>query len=375
MKTKKKRGEQIMYIGIMSGTSLDGIDMVAASFSDQSATLHHQAEYPFPEKLKDKLIALSQGASVTLEEIGTIDHFLGKTYAEAVNRFLAESTLKAEEIAAIGCHGQTVFHKPTGPMPFTMQLGDANIIAALTGITTVADFRRKDMALGGQGAPLVPAFHQFLFSTDSTTKVVLNIGGIANISVLAPDQPVIGYDTGPGNMLMDSWVSKHHGKPYDKDGVWAASGVVNQALLTQMLSDGYFAQSTPKSTGRELFNQRWLETHLNTFSQPVNAEDIQATLLAFTAQSIANDVTLYGSGELLVCGGGARNKTLMTALQLALPCWQVMPTDDIGINGDSLEALAFAWLAYQALKGKPGNLTDVTGASRPCRLGAIYYPD
>lgn len=364
-----------MYIGIMSGTSLDGIDMVAASFSDQSVTLHHQAEYPFPETLKEKLIALSQGVPVTLEEIGTIDHFLGKTYAEAVNRFLTENSLKSEDITAIGCHGQTVFHKPTGPMPFTMQLGDANIIAALTGITTVADFRRKDMALGGQGAPLVPAFHQFLFGTDSTTKVVLNIGGIANISVLAPNQSVVGYDTGPGNMLMDSWISKHQGKPYDKDGAWAASGAVKPALLNQMLSEGYFAQPAPKSTGRELFHRGWLEAQLNAFNQPLSPEDVQATLLAFTVQSIANDVARYKQGELLVCGGGARNKALMKGLQVALPDWQVMTTDDKGVNGDSLEALAFAWLAHQALEGKPGNLPDVTGASRPCRLGAIYYPD
>ncbi len=221
-----------MYIGIMSGTSLDGIDMVAATFGDHGATIHHQAMYSFPSELKEKLIALSQGEPITLDEIGTIDHFLGKTYAEAVNRFLAEHNLSPEAVTAIGCHGQTVFHKPSGPMPFTMQLGDANIIAALTGITTVADFRRKDMALGGQGAPLVPAFHRFLFGTEGNTKVVLNIGGIANISVLETGKPVLGFDTGPGNMLMDSWVSEHCGEPYDKDGQWAASGTVNPASGT-----------------------------------------------------------------------------------------------------------------------------------------------
>lgn len=364
-----------MYIGIMSGTSLDGIDMVAASFSGASVVLHHQAMYPFPEALKDRLIALSQGTPVTLEEIGTIDHFLGKTYAESVNRFLQEKGLEAHTITAIGCHGQTVFHKPTGPMPFTMQLGDANLIAALTGITTVADFRRKDMALGGQGAPLVPAFHQYLFGAENTTKVVLNIGGIANISVLSPTNPVVGYDTGPGNMLMDAWVHKHLGHPYDKDGVWAASGLVNQALLTQLLSDDYFALPAPKSTGRELFNHSWLEAQLSIFNEAVKPEDVQATLLAFTAHSIANDVRRFGHGELLVCGGGARNNALMAALQALLPDWQVMTTDDKGVNGDSLEALAFAWLAQQALEGNPGNLPDVTGASRSCRLGAIYYPD
>lgn len=364
-----------MYIGIMSGTSLDGIDMVAATFGDHGATIHHQAMYSFPSELKEKLIALSQGEPITLDEIGTIDHFLGKTYAEAVNRFLGEYNLSPEAVTAIGCHGQTVFHKPSGPMPFTMQLGDANIIAALTGITTVADFRRKDMALGGQGAPLVPAFHRFLFGTEGNTKVVLNIGGIANISVLETGKPVLGFDTGPGNMLMDSWVSEHCGEPYDKDGQWAASGTVNPALLAQMLAEPYFSQPAPKSTGRELFHRGWLDQQLATFGLPLAGQDVQATLLALTAMSIANDVKKYSAGELLVCGGGAQNSALMEALKQALPGWTVMTTDDKGVDGDSLEALAFAWLAKQALEGKPGNLPEVTGASRLCRLGAIYYPD
>ncbi|WP_407334439.1 anhydro-N-acetylmuramic acid kinase [Enterovibrio sp. 27052020O] len=364
-----------MYIGIMSGTSLDGIDLVAADFDDQSARTHHQTMYPFPESLKEKLIALSQGAPVTLEEIGTIDHFLGKTYASAVNQFLAETGLRAESITAIGCHGQTVFHQPSGPMPFTMQLGDANIIAALTGITTVTDFRRKDMALGGQGAPLVPAFHRYLFGENNKTRVVLNIGGIANISIMTPNQPVIGYDTGPGNMLMDSWVLQHQNTPYDQDGKWAASGTVDQALLTQMLTDNYFAQTAPKSTGRERFHQGWLTQQLTQFGQEIAPEDVQATLLTFTATSIANELSNDDAGELLVCGGGAKNSTLMKALQHALPSWQVMTTDAKGVDGDSMEALAFAWLARQALKGEPGNLPEVTGASRLCRLGAIYYPD
>ncbi|MDD1794076.1 anhydro-N-acetylmuramic acid kinase [Enterovibrio sp. ZSDZ42] len=364
-----------MYIGIMSGTSLDGIDLVVADFENHSAQLHHQAMYPFPEELKSKLIALSQGVPVTLQEIGTIDHFLGKTYARVVNQFLGEAGLNAKDITAIGCHGQTVFHQPDGPMPFTMQLGDANLIAALTGITTVADFRRKDMALGGQGAPLVPAFHRYLFGKSDQTRVVLNIGGIANISVLAPNTPVIGFDTGPGNMLMDSWIDQHLQQPYDKDGAWAASGTVNIALLTQMLNDDYFALSAPKSTGRERFHHGWLTAQLAQFSQAISPEDVQATLLVLTAQSIANELSNDDAGELLVCGGGARNTALMKALQTALPRWHVMPTDAKGVEGDSLEALAFAWLARQALNGEPGNLPEVTGASRACRLGAIYHPD
>ncbi|MEZ8131946.1 anhydro-N-acetylmuramic acid kinase [Enterovibrio norvegicus] len=363
------------YIGIMSGTSLDGIDIVAADFSASAPALFHKAMYPFPDALKSKLIGLSKGEPITLEEIGTIDHFLGKTYTETVNRFLAETGLDPNDVLAIGCHGQTVFHKPTGPMPFTMQLGDANLIATLTGITTVADFRRKDMALGGQGAPLVPAFHQSLFADATTSRVVLNIGGIANISVIEPNKPVVGFDTGPGNMLMDSWINHHKGKAYDHDGEWAASGTINRSLLEQMLSEPYFDLPAPKSTGRELFHQGWLNTQLALLNESVLPEDVQATLLAFTATSIANDVKSISEGELLVCGGGAQNAALMASLQRLLPRWQVMPTDAKGIDGDSLEALAFAWLAKQAMEGKPGNVPEVTGASRPCRLGAIYYPD
>ncbi|WP_083539546.1 anhydro-N-acetylmuramic acid kinase [Enterovibrio coralii] len=364
-----------MYIGIMSGTSLDGIDMVAAEFSGDDIRVLHQSMYPFPAELVEKLISLSQGAPVTLEEVGTIDHFLGVTYANAVNRFLDEHQLPPASVTAIGCHGQTVFHKPDGDMRFTMQLGDANIIAAQTGITTVADFRRKDMALGGQGAPLVPAFHKGLFSDPHLCRVILNIGGIANISVLEPNKPVIGYDTGPGNMLMDSWIKQHKGQGYDKDGLWAASGTVNTQLLNQMLSEPYFARVAPKSTGRELFHAGWLRQQLDMFGEDLNEEDVQATLLALTAQSIANDVAKYTAGELLVCGGGAQNIALMSAMQAALPTWKVLTTDERGVDGDSMEALAFAWLAKQAIEGKPGNLSEVTGASRQCRLGAIYYPD
>ncbi|PKF49813.1 anhydro-N-acetylmuramic acid kinase [Enterovibrio nigricans] len=364
-----------MYIGIMSGTSLDGIDMVAAEFNGDNIRVLHQSMYPFPTELVEKLIALSQGAPVTLEEIGTIDHFLGLTYSNAINRFLDEHALSASTVTAIGCHGQTVFHKPEGDMRFTMQLGDANIIAAQTGITTVADFRRKDMALGGQGAPLVPAFHKGLFSDPNLCRVILNIGGIANISVLAPNQPVIGYDTGPGNMLMDSWVMQHKGQRYDKEGLWASSGLVNSALLNQMMAEPYFAKDAPKSTGRELFHAGWLGKQLDNFNDVLRIEDVQATLLALTAQSIANDVMKYPAGELLVCGGGAKNTALMASLQHALPAWHVTTTDERGVDGDSMEALAFAWLAKQAIEGKPGNLSEVTGASRQCRLGAIFYPD
>lgn len=364
-----------IYIGIMSGTSLDGIDLVAAKFEGQKISVLHQGMAPFPGHLKDQLLALSQGATITLEDIGTIDSFLGLTYAKAVNDFLEKNNLNPKDIRAIGCHGQTVFHKPTGPYPFTMQLGDANIIAAHTNIITVADFRRKDMALGGQGAPLVPAFHQAVLADEHICRVVLNIGGIANISVLAPHLPVVGFDTGPGNMLMDSWIKAHLGFDYDKNGDWASAGKPNEPLLFNFLSDPYFTLAPPKSTGRERFHPAWLTRHLNAFKLTIAPEDVQATLLALTARSIAQEIEKYPQGEVLVCGGGARNTALMTALQDALPLWRVLPTDERGIDSDSMEALAFAWLAKQTMEGKPGNLPQVTGASRLCRLGAIYYPD
>lgn len=364
-----------IYIGMMSGTSLDGIDLVAANFQGDEISVLHQGMAPFPVHLKDKLLALSQGGKVTLDEIGSIDHFLGVTFAKAVNAFLEENLLEAKNIQAIGCHGQTVFHKPSGPFPFTMQLGDANIIAAHTNIITVADFRRKDMALGGQGAPLVPAFHQAALFDENICRVVLNIGGIANISVLCPDLPVIGFDTGPGNMLMDSWVKAHLGRDFDKNGDWALSGKVNEALLIDLLLDPYFSQAPPKSTGRELFHQAWLLEKLKRHAPPLEPEDIQATLLALTAQSIAKEIIQFPPGEVLVCGGGAKNTALMRALEAALPLWKVLTTNERGIDSDSMEALAFAWLAKQTMEGKPGNLPEVTGACRLCRLGAIYYPD
>ncbi len=363
-----------LYIGIMSGTSLDGIDLVLAQFKAGGVTLLDEAVFAFPESLKPSLLSLSQGQAISLERLGTIDHLLGHAYAEAVNQFLTQKGLTKDQITAIGCHGQTVFHKPTGPHRFSMQLGDANLIAALTGITTVADFRRKDMAFGGQGAPLVPAFHQYVFADPTLVRVVLNIGGIANISVLEPMKPVIGFDTGPGNMLMDAWILRNLGLHYDNNGEWAQTGKVHKALLTDLLSDSYFEQPHPKSTGRELFHLGWLDKKLSKFAG-LKPEDVQASLLKLTVDTIAKEVSLFPAGELLVCGGGAQNKALMTQLAHALPSFHVMKTDEKGLPADGLEALAFAWLAKQCLEGKSANLPSVTGATRPCRLGAIYYPD
>lgn len=368
--------ERELYIGVMSGTSLDGVDTALVALQDDKIELLAHHDFPMPADLKQRLLNVCIGQPTTLIAMGELEHDLGHLFSDAVLALLQHSGYRAEHIRAIGCHGQTVFHQPTGTKPFTMQIGDANIIAARTGITTVADFRRKDVALGGQGAPLVPAFHRTIFHAEQSTVIVLNIGGIANISVLKPNGEVVGYDTGPGNMLMDSWCQKERNQPYDKDALWAKQGSVNAALLSHLKQDHYFALPAPKSTGRELFNLPWLETQLATFS--VDATDVQRTLCEFTAQTIVEQVAPFAEGpqpQLLVCGGGAQNPLLMERLQALLPSWQVAPTTQMGVDGDNMEAMAFAWLAQRRMHGLPSNLPAVTGASRLASLGVIYYPD
>ncbi|ENM5740062.1 anhydro-N-acetylmuramic acid kinase [Vibrio mimicus] len=365
-----------LYIGIMSGTSLDGIDTVLVEIEHNQVRLLDSHDYPIPDPLKQRLLDVCLGQSTNLVEIGELDHLLGKLYAKAVQALLNKSHYIAEQITAIGNHGQTVFHQPNGDTPFTTQLGDANIIAALTKIDTIADFRRKDIALGGQGAPLVPAFHQSIFSSTDSSVVVLNIGGIANISVFRPEQAVVGYDTGPGNMLMDAWCAKHTDKPYDQDALLAQQGNVSQNLLTKLLNEPYLALSAPKSTGRELFNLPWLESTLADTC--ISAEDVQRTLCEYTAQTISNEVSKFALGqspELLVCGGGAYNPLLMERLDQLLPDWQVMLTDDKGVDSNNMEAMAFAWLAYRRIHNLPSNVPEVTGASKLASLGVMYYAD
>ena len=369
-----------LYIGVMSGTSLDGVDTALVAFETEgeraaSPELLATDAFPMPEALKSALLDVCMGQATNLKQIGQLDHQLGHLFADAVNQLLVTSGVDAATVTAVGNHGQTVFHQPDGDYPFTMQLGDANIIAAKTGITTVADFRRKDMALGGQGAPLVPAFHKGLFSQQDATTVVLNIGGIANISVLRPDQPVIGYDTGPGNMLMDAWVYLHHGQKYDKEGAFAASGKVNPPLLATLMADPYLSRPYPKSTGREHYNLPWLEGQLSGLAEVVSEQDVQATLLQFTAQTIAEQVRRFALGEqpqLLVCGGGVNNPQLMSRLVELLPGWSVANTRDAGVDPDYMEAMAFAWLARQRIHGQPSNVPEVTGASALASLGVIY---
>jgi len=360
------------YIGVMSGTSLDGVDVVLAAIDDRMVAQQASLSWPIPVSLKEAILAICQGQQLTLSQLGQLDSRLGKLFADAVLALLKQESLRPQEIVAIGCHGQTVWHEPLGDAAHTLQIGDNNQIVARTGITVVGDFRRRDIALGGQGAPLVPAFHQALLAHPIERRMVLNIGGIANLSLLFPGQPVRGYDTGPGNMLMDAWIWRQKGQPYDKDAQWARAGNVIRPLLQQMLSDPWFARPAPKSTGREYFNYGWLERQLAHFPG-LSGSDVQATLAELTAVSIAEQVLLSGGCErLLVCGGGGRNPLVMARLASLLPGIEVGTTDEAGISGDDMEALAFAWLAWRTIAGLPGNLPSVTGASQPSVLGAIF---
>ncbi len=360
------------YIGVMSGTSLDGVDVVLAAIDQQMVAQQASYCHPFPADLRQQVLAICQGQALSLSQLGQLDTRLGRLFAEAVNALMKREGLEKDDITAIGCHGQTVWHEPGGDAPNTLQIGDNNQIVAATGITVVGDFRRRDMALGGQGAPLVPAFHQAVLMHPGERRMVLNIGGIANLSLLIPGRAVGGYDTGPGNMLLDAWIWRQRGVGYDEDGAWGGGGRVILPLLQQMMSDPWFSLPAPKSTGREYFNLGWIERNIASFPG-VQPQDVQATLAELTALSIAEQVMLSGGCErLMVCGGGSRNQLLMTRLAVHLAGTQVMSTDEAGIPGDDMEALAFAWLAYRTLSGQPGNLPSVTGARAASVIGAIF---
>ena len=367
--------ERELYLGIMSGTSLDGVDTVIMDFAPGGPQMIASGFTAMPDDLRQDLSTLCLRGETTLLALGELDNRLGRLYAQSVKDILQTSAIDASQIKAIGCHGQTVWHSPQGRYPFTMQIGDANVIAALTGITTVADFRRKDMAYGGQGAPLVPAFHHALFSHANQLTVVLNIGGISNISILQPNEPARGYDTGPGNVLLDGWIERHCAQPFDKDAAWARQGTVSPALLAHLLDEPFFGLPAPKSTGRELFSLGWLLKKLARFPG-VSPEDVQATLVELTARSISAEllkIPAHGQqSQLLVCGGGARNPLLMARLASLLEGWQVSTTSEAGLDIDFVEAAAFAWLARQRMHNLPGNVPQVTGASQAVSLGVIY---
>lgn len=361
-----------LYIGLMSGTSVDGIDAALVDFSENFPKVIATHYEPYPTPLKEKILALCQQGSNEIERMGELDSLLGKEFARAVNDLLSKQSLQPSAIQAIGSHGQTIRHHP---QQFTLQIGDPNIIAAHTGITTIADFRRKDIAHGGHGAPLVPAFHRHVFARIETNRAIVNIGGIANITILAPHRDVIGFDTGPGNVLLDAWIKLNRNESHDAKGAWGQTGTVQQKLLQQFLADAYFQESPPKSTGRERFNLTWLQQHLH--GQGYSPTDVQATLVELTAYSIMNDISKFiQNGEVLICGGGAHNDYLMSRLnEIAHPNIAVHSTQKYGINPDWVEAVAFAWLAKQTLKRQAGNLPSVTGAAKATVLGGIYFAD
>jgi len=376
------------YIGLMSGTSLDGVDGVVVAFESSaqasSETSHnkvrmrvlaHQA-LPFTASLKAELLALNTASHNELHRAALAANALTEVYAQTVQLLLQRCALKAHDIRAIGAHGQTVRHQPGlhDGVGYTTQLNNPALLAERTGLCVVADFRSRDVAAGGQGAPLVPAFHAGVFGNSAHTVAVLNVGGIANLSVLTPQHDVMGFDTGPGNALLDHWCQQHTGQAFDDAGAWGQQGVVLQALLTQLLQDPYFQQTPPKSTGRDLFHPTWLNTHLQHFadSKPV---DVQATLTEFTAITCSADVLRYAADarELIVCGGGALNTALMQRLQAHLPSsCKVLSSAERGMPPLQVEAAAFAWLAQQTLQGLPGNLPKATGAKGARILGGIY---
>jgi anhydro-N-acetylmuramic acid kinase len=358
-----------LYIGIMSGTSLDGVDAALVDLSQDTLRLVATHFQPYAEPLKEALLALHQAAHDELHQSHLIANRLAREYADATQALLKKADVDAAQVQAIGCHGQTVRHRPEHG--YTVQLNNGALLAELCGINVVGDFRSRDIAAGGQGAPLVPAFHDRVLRHPNIHRVILNIGGIANLTDLAPNKTTTGFDSGPGNLLMDAWIARHQGKAYDKDGAWAASGKVIPALLQRLLSEPFFAAAPPKSTGRDLFNMAWLERQLDGNEAPA---DVQATLLALTGDSIAAAVQSFcaGTKDIYLCGGGAHNAALVEHLQQALPQRRIQKTEELGIAADWMEAIAFAWLAQQTMHLRPGNLPAVTGAKHPCVLGAIY---
>jgi anhydro-N-acetylmuramic acid kinase len=352
-----------MYIGIMSGTSLDGVDVVLCEIDATSCTLISSLEYPMSLELKTDILNMIEGKS-TFEQVGQIDHRLGILFTQAVGALLIRENIDASSIKAIGSHGQTLWHAPAGEHPFTMQLGDPNILTAKTGIPVTADFRRKNVALGGQGAPFAPAFHEFIFDNINSSLSVVNIGGMANITVLG--EKLIGYDTGCGNVLLDMWMAEHQGSAYDDNGDWARTGSVDYGLLDRMMSDDYFEEPYPKSTGREKFNKAWLQGYLSGHTH--NPEDVQRTLLELTALSISNEVLRFNRDMVMLCGGGAKNSFLVERIKALIPNIEVA----IATNADQIEAMTFAWLAYKRIHNEKVNLKDVTGARENAVLGGIY---
>jgi len=359
------------YVGLMSGTSLDGVDAVLAEIGPEGQLRLLQTHYlPYPDALRARLLALHAPQPDEIHLAAIAANELARLYGDAVKTLLG--AFPRGGIRAIGCHGQTLRHRPEDG--YTLQIGNAALLAELTRVTVVADFRSRDIAAGGQGAPLVPAFHARALRHPDTHRVIANIGGIANVTDLPVNGPVRGWDTGPGNMLLDAWIKRHSGAHYDRDGAWAASGTIHPGLLAALMKHAYLQLPPPKSAGREQFNLDWLDALLGRLGETIAPPHVQATLLEFTATSLADAVNreCRGAQELYVCGGGAHNGALMQRIRAHLPDVRVATTTALGIDPDWVEALAFAWLARQTLHHAPGNLPAVTGARGERILGAIY---
>ena len=362
-----------LFIGLMSGTSLDGIDCAIVDLAGGTPALIAAHCHALPENLRHDVLTLCADKQAPFAELGRLDIELGRCFADAVAKTLAAAGIVAQEIEAIGSHGQTAFHQPNSAAPFSLQIGDPNTIAESAGITTVADFRRRDMAAGGQGAPLAPLLHQHCCASPTKNRAIVNIGGIANITLLLANGERVAFDTGPGNVLMDLWIAQHDGARFDKNGEWATGGSVDTAFLAELMSEPYLALAAPKSTGRELFNGAWLEQRLASLKQWPSPQNIQATLLEFTATTLSTAL-LAGmrQGEIYLCGGGAHNTALLKRIGKLMPGYYVGTTAEIGIDPDWLEAMAFAWMAQQTLDGVAVVTSPFTGAKKPVMLGGIY---
>ena len=370
------RGAEI-YIGLMSGTSLDGVDIAVVDFEPFPPRLLHCATEPYPPAVREALQRLCREQTTSLDSLYRLDAGLGDLYAESVERALAAAGLESSQVIALGCHGQTLRHSPDSDPPYTVQIGDPSRLAARSGIDTVADFRRKDLALGGQAAPLAPAFHRYLFRSADENRVVVNIGGIANLTWLPADTsaPLLGFDTGPGNTLLNYWIEKQLGRTFDEDGNWARGGRVDDDLLVKMIeAEPYFRAAAPKSTGTEYFSPDWLERQL---PGDFEARDIQATLVELTAATIADAISALpeAAANCYVCGGGAHNDYLLERLRQRLPDSDIQTTAALGIEPDFVEAAAFAWLARERIGLRAGNIPEITRAQRETLLGGIYGAD
>lgn len=368
------KAQRDLFIGLISGTSADGIDAALCSFAP-GPQLRAGVTCAYPPAIREAIVRMSQGqATESLDAIGELDHAVAECFAAAASTLIERAKVSTARIAAIGSHGQTLRHRPDSERPFTWQLGDPSLIAEHTGCTVVADFRRRDMAAGGQGAPLLPGLHAALLRSEHEERAVLNLGGIANITLLPRQGAVRGFDTGPANCLLDAWHARHRGGRFDSGGLWAASGEADHALLERLLSEPWFGRPAPKSSGRETLNLDWLAQRAGQRLQQLSPEDVQATLLGLTVESVCAALLREqpATQRLLVCGGGVHNKTLLDAISARLPGLRVESSAAEGVDPDLLEAMGFAWLAHATLSGRPGNLPEVTGARGARLLGGIY---